>query len=204
MNSDIKTGIGFLIPAGALVGFVLSMIAGNYLLGTLLAVTGILGWFIYMAVMETSPPTVTGNVIILFGFLLSLAVFLNYGWEQNMFGGFMFRTDGSILALIILLFSILLGVVYRRYDLSGSRAEQPPLSEEDLALVKKALAEEGTSEKGSSEPKVIVVKQEAPKEPEPEPEEYEYDYNAAYAYPPEYYYDDENDYDEDEYEDEEE
>ncbi len=203
MNNNIKAGIGFLIPAGALVGFVLSIIAGNYLLGTLLAVVGILGWFIYMAVMETAPPTVTGNVIILFGFLLSLAVFLNYGWEQNMFGGFMFRTDGSILALIILLFSILLGVVYRRYDLSGGKTE-PPLSEKELTLVKKALAGEETSEKGSSEPKIIVVKQEAPKGPESEPEEYEYDYNTAYAYPPEYYYDDEEDYDEDEYEDEEE
>ena len=28
------------------------------------------------------------NVIIVFGFLLSSAVLLKYGWEQNMFGGF--------------------------------------------------------------------------------------------------------------------
>lgn len=205
MNSDIKTGIGFLIPAGALVGFVVSIIAGNYLLGTLLAVAGVLGWFIYMAVMESAPPTVTGNVIILFGFLLSLAVFLNYGWEQNMFGGFMFRADGSVLALILLFFSILLGVVYRRYETAGGKKEEVVLSENELAAVKEALAKEKEGAGSTAEPKVIVVKQEPAKEPEQEPEEeYDYDYNAAYAYPPDYYYDDEDEYEEEEeYEDEE-
>lgn len=66
MNNDIKTAVGFLIPVAALIGFVLSLVNGNYLSGVLMAVAGILGWFVYMAVMESSPPSVTVNLIILF------------------------------------------------------------------------------------------------------------------------------------------
>ncbi len=200
MNNDLKTGIGFLIPASALVGFVTSLIAGNYLLGVIMAVAGILGWFVYMAVMESTPPKVTGNVIILFGVLLSLAIFLNYGWEQSMFGGFELRPDGFISAIIILFFSIMLGVVFRRSDGNG-RTKDTPLSEEEMAMVKEALARDSDE---SKEPKVIVIKQETPPEPEIEEkgEEYEYTYDEAYAYPPEYYEDYEDFEDEEEEEEE--
>lgn len=201
MNNDLKTGIGLLIPAGALVGFVTSLIAGNYLLGVIMAVVGVLGWFVYMAVMESTPPNVTGNVIILFGVLLSLAIFLNYGWEQSIFGGFELRPDGLILALIILFFSIMLGVVFRRSDRNG-RTKDTPLSEAEMALVKEALARDSDE---SKEPKVIVIKQEAPPQPEieEEGEEYEYAYDETYAYPPEYY-EDYEDFEDEEYEEEEE
>lgn len=193
MSTDLKTGIGFLIPLGALVGFVLSLLAENFMVGILFAVAGILVWFLYMAVMETAPPGVTGNVIILFGVLLSLGFFLNYGWEQNMFGGFELRPDGTILALIILFFTSLLGVVFRR--VSPARAAPPPeLTERERELVQKALEEEGAE----AEPRVIVVKPEAaPVEEEEEEAEYEY----PYAYPPEYY---QYPYYEEEYEEEEE
>lgn len=199
MNNDLKTGIGFLIPTGALVGFITALVAGNYLMGVIMAVAGVLGWFVYMAVMESAPPKVTGNVIILFGVLLSLAIFLNYGWEQNIFGGFELRQDGLISAIIILFFSIILGVVYRRGEQTG-QPKDSPLSEAEMALVKDALAQDTTVK----DAKVIVIKQEATAEPEVEDqdEEYEYSYDEAYAYPPEYY-EDYEDFEEDDEEDEE-
>lgn len=99
MASNVKTGIGFIIPFGALIGFVLSIIAENFVLGIFFAVAGILIWFLYLAVMETAAPDTMGNFIILFGVLLALAVFMNFGWEQNIWGGIEFKAEGSIMAL---------------------------------------------------------------------------------------------------------
>ena len=75
----------------------------------------------------------------------------------------------------------------------------PSLSAEDQSLVNKALEQHDND--GSTDPKVIVVKQEAPqvkKENEENEENEEWDYSNMYAYPPEYYeeyYDDEDDED---------
>ena len=77
MPANIKSGIGFIIPFGAVIGFVLSVIAENYLLGIFFAVAGILVWLLYLTLMDTATPDTMGNFIILFGVLLSLAVFMN-------------------------------------------------------------------------------------------------------------------------------
>ncbi len=197
MNNDLKTGVGFLFPASALIGFVISIINENYTLGILLIMAGILGWFIYMVVMETSPPLVTGNVIVLFGFLLSAAVFLKYGWERDLFGGFLLKTDGGILALVLLFFSTLIGIVYRRG--AQETLSKPELNDSELALVKDAMAQDAAG--STDDPKIIVIKQEIEK-PAAEVEEIK-EAEDEYAYPPEYYYDyDEEDEYEDEYEDE--
>ena len=58
-------------------------------------------------------PDVTGNVVILFGSLLSAAFFLNYGLTSNMFGGFSLNLEGAAVAAILLFFSVLLGVSLR-------------------------------------------------------------------------------------------
>ncbi len=203
MSNEIKSGIGYLIPVGGLVGFVLSLIAGNFLLGIFFAVTGVLLWFLYMVVMETSLPTTTGNVIILFGVLLSLAIFLNYGWEQTLWGGYTFRADGSIFALVILFFSVLSGILFRQHR-QGVAATQVGLTPEEQALVKKALTKEGEE---TPEARVIVIKPESKEsqeaaEEEDEEEEYEYEaYPYGYGYPPYYYEEEEED---EEYEEEEE
>jgi hypothetical protein len=63
--------------------------------------------------MQSELPDVTGNVIIVFGFLLSSAVLLKYGWEQNMFGGFVFNLEGAVVSAVLLFFSVLLGVLFR-------------------------------------------------------------------------------------------
>jgi hypothetical protein len=203
MSNDVKSGIGYLIPVGGLVGFVLSLIAGNYLLGIFFAVAGVLLWFLYMVVMETSLPTTTGNVIILFGVLLSLAIFLNYGWEQTIWGGYTFRADGSIFSLVILFFSVLSGILFRQHR-QGVAPAKVELTPEEQALVKKALTKEGEE---APDTKVIVIKPEssetqAEAEEEDEEEDYEYEaYPYGYGYPPYYYEEEEED---EEYEEEEE
>lgn len=200
MTNDIKTGIGYVIPAGALVGFVMSLLAGQYLLSVFFAVAGILIWFLYTIVMDTPLPSVLGNMIMLFGFLLAIGVFMTYGWEQNMFGGYVIRSEGSIFALIILFFSVLAGVLFNRSKEPAEKAESAALSDREKELVRKALKE---TEGEGPEPKVIVVKTETPaEEEEEEEEEYDYERYGLYSYPPEYY-DEDYDEDDEEFEDEE-
>ena len=50
-------------------------------------------------------PHEMGNMIILFGVLLSLGIFFSFGITQNMWGGFEFQPEGSIFSLVILFFA---------------------------------------------------------------------------------------------------
>lgn len=189
MSENLRSGIGFLFPLGALLGFILSVLGGQYILGIIFVVTGILGWFIYMAVMETSAPSVTGNILILFGTLLSIGVFLSYGLSQNMFGGIEIRSEGAMMSLIILFFTVLLGLAFKRT--LPSETPSSDLTEKEASLVREAL--EGTENENT---KVIVIKQDAEESDADEDKDCDYrEYNPyMYAYPPEYY-DDEDEYD---------
>ena len=184
MASSIKSGIGFIIPFGAIIGFVLSIIAENYVLGIFFAVAGMLVWLLYLAVMDTAAPDTMGNFIILFGVLLALAVFMNFGWEQNIWGGIEFKAEGSVLALVVLFFATLSGVLYRQ----RLTAVQPQLTSSEQELVDKAL-------RGEEDPRVIIVKQEMEDnntEEEEEEEDYEEYKEYDYAYP--YYFDEDDEY----------
>ena len=188
MASSIKSGIGFIIPFGAIIGFVLSIIAENYVLGIFFAVAGMLVWLLYLAVMDTAAPDTMGNFIILFGVLLALAVFMNFGWEQNIWGGIEFKAEGSVLALVVLFFATLSGLLYRQ----RLTADQPQLTSSEQELVDKAL-------RGKEDPRVIVVKQEAvnndtnnTEDEEDEEDDYEEYKEYDYAYP--YYFDEEDKY----------
>ena len=182
MASSIKSGIGFIIPFGAIIGFVLSIIAENYVLGIFFAVAGMLVWLLYLAVMDTAAPDTMGNFIILFGVLLALAVFMNFGWEQNIWGGIEFKAEGSVLALVVLFFATLSGVLYRQ----RLTAVQPQLTSSEQELVDKAL-------RGEEDPRVIIVKQEMEdNNTEEEDEDYEEYKEYDYAYP--YYFDEDDEY----------
>ena len=113
MNDNIRTSVGLLIPATALVGFFYCAILGNFLGAILVAVGGVMLWYVYSLIMESAMPDITGNVVILFGSLLSVAFFLNYGLVTNMFGGFSLNLEGLAVAAILLFFSVLLGVSLR-------------------------------------------------------------------------------------------
>ena len=193
MGNDIKSGVGYLIPLGAVIGFVAVIVTGNYLLSILIPLAGILVWFLYMKIMEVPVPDVFGNIIIAFGGLLAVGVFLVYGTKPNMFGGIELHEEGIVFALLVLFFSILTGMLFNRNDGLGKNL----LTGEEKELVNKAI------KKSDNEvsPRVIVVKQEAEQKEEKnnQPEEH----TPHYAYPPEYdyyddYYEDEEEDDEDE------
>ena len=200
MADNIKTGIGFIIPTASLIGFVLSILSSAYFNGIIFIIAGMIVWMLYILVVESTTPALMGNILILFVVLLSLAIFLNYGLSQNIFGGYELKSDGSLIALLVLFFGGLIAMVFREYI---SAAPASSLSSEDLALVNRALKKSENIGQTKSDPKVIVVKQEMSKEEDEEDEdsEEEWDYSQMYAYPPDYYDDDE--YEDDEYEDDE-
>ena len=68
MANDVKSGVGFIIPAIGVVGFFFtSLLMGEFLLSIIIAVMVILIWFLYMLVMESHIPKEMGNMIILLG-----------------------------------------------------------------------------------------------------------------------------------------
>ena len=217
MANDMKSGIGFLIPGAGVVGFFASLLMGEFLISIIIAVSGILVWFLYMLVMEAHMPEEMGNMIILFGILLALGIFFGFGVKQNMWGGFEFQTEGSIFSLVILFFSVLTGLNFRNQQTSSLASNQSTggLSDKDRELVMNAIGQtqDSVSSNSSDQPKVIVVKQEtAPLESESAESKEEatknqgmhnpYDMmnNPYFAYPPDYYYDEDDDDDEDEWE----
>ena len=88
MADSIKTGIGFLIPVGSLIGFIQSLLANDYINGIIFIIGGLMIWMLYILVVESTTPALMGNILIVFIVLLSLAVFLNYGLAQNIWGGY--------------------------------------------------------------------------------------------------------------------
>ena len=208
MANDMKSGIGFIIPAAGVVGFFTSLLLGEFLVSIIIAVAGIMVWFLYMLVMESNMPQQMGNMILLFGILLSIGIFFGFGITQNMFGGFEFQPEGSIFALVILFFAVLTGLNFRNQASSTvATAGASGLSDSDRDLVMDAIKQSQESTEASDEPRVIVVKQEATpevaveekKEDEPNPyAPYNMANNPYFAYPPDYYYDDDEEDEEDE------
>ena len=208
MANDMKSGIGFIIPAAGVVGFFTSLLLGEFLVSIIIAVAGIMVWFLYMLVMESNMPQQMGNMILLFGILLSIGIFFGFGVTQNMFGGFEFQPEGSIFALVILFFAVLTGLNFRNQASSSvAPAGTSGLSDSDRDLVMDAIKQSQESTEASDEPRVIVVKQEATpevaveekKEEEPNPyAPYNMANNPYFAYPPDYYYDDDEEDEDDE------
>ena len=192
MADNIKTGIGFIIPTASLIGFVLSILSSDYFNGIIFIIAGMIVWMLYILVVESTTPALMGNILILFIVLLSLGVFLNYGLSQNIFGGYELKSEGSLIALLVLFFGGLIGMVFREYI---SVIPVSSLSTEELALVNNALKKSENIDQTKTDPKVIVVKQETPKDDEDD-EDDEWDYSQMYAYPPDYYEDDEYEDDE--------
>lgn len=211
MANDMKSGIGFIIPAAGVVGFFTSLLLGEFLVSIIIAVAGIMVWFLYMLVMESNMPQQMGNMILLFGILLSIGIFFGFGVTQNMFGGFEFQPEGSIFALVILFFAVLTGLNFRNQASSTvAPAGASGLSDSDRDLVMDAIKQSQEPTEASDEPRVIVVKQEATpevaveekKEEEPNPyDPYNMANNPYFAYPPDYYYEEDEDDDEDDEDD---
>lgn len=221
MANDVKSGVGFIIPAIGVVGFFTSLLMGEFLLSIIIAVMVILIWFLYMLVMESHIPKEMGNMIILFGVMLSLGIFFGFGIQQNMWGGFDLKSEGAIFSLIILFFSLLSGLNFRNQHktIQNNVNSNGGLSDEDRDLVLDAINQnKKIKETTVNDPKVIIVKQEkADKEKQSSLSDptgnqlninpYNASNNPYFAYPADYYEDDYDDdydeYDEDEYEEDE-
>tara|TARA_Y100000741_G_C18073941_1_gene485821 strand:+ start:15 stop:641 length:627 start_codon:yes stop_codon:yes gene_type:complete len=204
MNNDIKSGVGYIIPLAAIIGFFTALFLGEYILSVLVAIAGILVWFLYMVVMESSPPSNLGNLIIFFGILLSIGVFMGFGVTQNMWGGIEFVSEGSLFALVVFFFSILTGLLFRNQPIVHTAGSNNNLTDQEKQWIQNALNENNVKS-DINDSKVIVVKHEnsgkeqEASEKEPVPKEEQYSNPYVYAYPPEYYYDEEYD---DEYDEE--
>ena len=216
MANDVKSGVGFIIPALGVVGFFTSLLLGEFLLSTIIAVMVILIWFLYMLVMESHIPGEMGNMIILFGMMLSLGIFFGFGIMQNMWGGYDLKPEGAIFSLIIFFFSVLTGLNFRNQQNSIQKdvISNSGLSNEDRNLVMDAIKQNKQVNEvaSSNEPKVIIVKQEQPttenklENKEVYPNQLAQQ-NPYFAYPADYYEDeydleDEDEWDDDEWEEE--
>jgi len=112
MNDNSKISVGLLIPAISIIAFAALLFSENYIASLFVAVSGLMIWFAYSAVMKAKMPDITGNIVIVFGGLLSTAFFLNYGLSTNMFGGFEINLEGVVGSILILFFTVLMGVLY--------------------------------------------------------------------------------------------
>ena len=126
MSENIKIFVGLLVPAATIVAFFFSVFSENYVLGMFLSIFGISSWLVFTLVMKSSWHQITGNLIIVFGVLLALSVFLDAGLEQNMFGGLNFLSKGIASSTILLFFSVLLGVLFKNMapNISTSNAQK--------------------------------------------------------------------------------
>ncbi len=106
--------VGLLIPLIAIIVFFVSIYSGNNIGAIFVAIGGLLTWFLYGSIMKSEMPDVTGNIIILFGFLLSSAFFLNYGLTRNMFGGYEFILEGAAVSSTLLFVIVLLVINYKK------------------------------------------------------------------------------------------
>ena len=137
MNSNIKTSVGLMIPLVAIIVFSVLIYTEKNIAAIFAAIGGLLVWFLYSSVMDAEMPDVTGNIIVLFGFLLSTAFFLNYGLTKNMFGGYEINLEGAAISSTLLFLIILVGISFRQqyrdidnksFDITpgaGSQSESP-------------------------------------------------------------------------------
>ncbi len=196
MANDMKSGIGFLIPAAGIVGFFTSLFMGEFLTSIIIAVSGILVWFLYMIIMGSHIPDQMGNMIMLFGIMLSIGIFMGFGVNQNMWGGIEFNTEGSIFALIILFFSVLTGLSFRNQ--SNQVLPVNNLTESDKDLVMNAIKQTKGEAETSNDPRIIVIQKESEeKDNRPDQDDsYNMMNNPYFSYHQDYYEDDDEDDDE--------
>ena len=180
MNSNIKISVGLMIPLVAIIVFSVLIYAENNIAAIFAAIGGLLVWFLYSSVMGVEMPDVTGNIIVLFGFLLSTAFFLNYGLTRNMFGGYEINLEGAAISSTLLFLIILVGISFRQryrdvdnksFDITpgtGSQSESP-----EVVVAKGVDLDDGAVYDNSEDDYVPY-----------------YDYEDEYDYEPYYDYDD--------------
>ncbi|MBC8174851.1 MAG: hypothetical protein H8E82_04260 [Candidatus Marinimicrobia bacterium] len=177
MNDNLKSTFGYIILLCAVVGFVLSFIASDFLLSILFIVGGVMFWLIYINSVRASIHRSIGAILIIFGFFLSCSVFTAFGLEQDIWGGYHIKEDGTILSVVVLFFSIMPGLVF--YYLSRNKLGVVPPPAQPSPKVRES--------KEISTKKEYVSPQDYEEleyyyEPLEYPEEYEEESEDEYAY----------------------
>ena len=133
MNENVKIFVGLLAPTATFVAFFFSVFSENYVLGMFLSIFGISSWLFFTFVVKAYWHQITGNIIIVFGALLALSVFLDAGIERNMFGGLNFLSKGVASSAILLFFSVLLGVLFKNMAPNLSTSKPQKISRDPIA-----------------------------------------------------------------------
>ena len=149
--------------------------------------------------MDSELPENTDKFIILFGMMLSVGIFLQFGLELNKFGGYLVIEEGIIFGLLTLLFTVLAGILYQKSFADKTNT----LSSKEKDWIKAAVEK---IDKNETDPRIVVIKQseEEKIEDDDDDEEDEDEHpHPMYMMPPEYYEDEEDDDEEDEDEEDE-
>lgn len=112
VSQEIKVIFGYLLLIATVVGFFIAFAATSYLLAVLFIVGGLLTWMVYLNLANVKINRPTGAVLIIFGVLLASAIFMAFGIEQDMWGGYHIKPDGALLSLVILFFAVMPGLVF--------------------------------------------------------------------------------------------
>ncbi len=105
----MKNLITFFILFSSLSTYVFFLFTRNYPLSIISIALGFIIWLISMGIYKRK---ISGLhfILILFGMLVSLAFFIGYGIEQDMWGGYHFDSEASFLSFGLMLILILPGV----------------------------------------------------------------------------------------------
>ncbi|MDP6967348.1 MAG: hypothetical protein QF551_08770 [Candidatus Marinimicrobia bacterium] len=191
INQEIKAVFGYLLLLASVIGFSIAFAATNYHGAVLTIVGGLLFWMIYLNVASVEIHRPTGAILIIFGILLATAIFMAFGIEQDIWGGYRVKSDGAILSLLILFFGVMPGLIFFYFQ------RKPVVTE---PLVPQAAAPRATAPEATSPVEAPVL--ETAEEPAYQNwEDYQYLYDPEMA---EAYYEAYGDYYESEEEDEEE
>ena len=150
MNENSKITVGLLIPAASVIAFVSMLFSENYIAALFVAISGLMVWFAYSAVMNTRMPDVTGNIIMVFGIMLSLAFFMNGFVALSISCGLEIMLEGVVGSILILFFTVLLGVLFNNNNVdrstmnaSASQASMPQAETQEQPI---ASADESEKE----------------------------------------------------------
>ncbi len=113
IDQDTRTVFGYFILLLSAIAFGVAIGYEQYYLAALSIVGGLILWLAYISVAGITLHGQLGSILILFGIMLSVPVFLLFAVEQDMWGGYHIKPDGATLALVILFLTIAPGMILR-------------------------------------------------------------------------------------------
>ena len=174
ISQEIKAVFGYLLLLASVIGFSIAFAATNYHGAVLTIVGGLLFWMIYLNVASVEIHRPTGAILVIFGVLLATAIFMAFGVEQDIWGGYRIKADGAILSLLILFFGVMPDLIFLYF-------QRKPVTTDLLvpqAAVTVATVPEAPSPVEAPEPQAV----EEPAYQDWEDYQYLYDPEMAEAY----------------------